>query len=87
RLPATAGFLAFLDALPAGAPGEEALARRGYGLYRDALRACRDRLGFRFLQPGRVLNPGPRGEAPILWFFPLPEGHCGGLAALLRRRH
>ena len=87
RLPATAGFLAFLDALPADAPGEEALARRGYGLYRDALRACRDRLGFRFLQPGRVLNPGPRGEAPILWFFPLPEGHRGGLAALLRRRH
>ncbi len=87
RLPATAEFLAWLDALPPDAPEEESLARRGYGLYRDALRACRDRLGFRFLQPGRVLNPGPRGEAPILWFFPLPETHRGGLATLLRRRH
>ncbi len=87
RLPATAEFLAWLDALPADAPEEEGLARRGHGLYRHALRACRDRLGFRFLQPGRVLNPGPRGEAPLLWFFPLPAAHQGGLAALLRRRH
>lgn len=87
RRPATAPFLAFLDALPAAAPGEEALARHGFGLYRDALRACRDQLGFRYLQPGRVLNPGPRGDAPILWFFPLPDGQAGGLAGLLRRRH
>ena len=87
RLPATAEFLAWLDALPVDAPEEEALARRGYGLYRDALRACRDQLGFRFLQPGRALNPGPRGEAPLLWFFPLPAAHRGGLATLLRRRH
>ena len=87
RLPATAEFLAFLDALSPDAPGEEALARRGHALYRDALRACRDRLGFRFLQPGRVLNPGPRGDAPILWYFPLPASHRGGLATLLRRRH
>lgn len=88
RLPATAEFLAFLDTLPDSAPGDEALARRGHGLYRDALRACRDRLGFRFLQPGRVLNPGPRGDAPILWFFPLAEAQRGsGLGALLRRRH
>jgi uncharacterized protein len=88
RLPQTGDFLAFLDALPADAPGEEALARRGYALYRDALLGCRDRLGFRFLQPGRVLNPGPRGEAPILWYFPTPATHGGGgLAGLLRRRH
>ena len=87
RLPATAEFLAFVDALPEDAPGEEALARRGYGLYREALRGCRDRLGSRFLQPGRVLNPGPRGEAPILWFFPLPQDGRSGLAALMRRRH
>ncbi len=88
RIPATGEFLAFLDALPADAPGEEALARRGYALYRDALLGCRDRLGFRFLQPGRVLNPGPRGEAPILWYFPMPATHQeSGLAGLLRRRH
>ena len=40
----------------------------------------------RFLQPGRALNPGPRGEAPILWFFPLPHAEGGPLAALLRQR-
>ena len=88
RLPATREFLAFVDALPPEAREEEALARRGFALYREALRGCRDRLGFRFLQPGRVLNPGPRGEAPILWFFPLPHPRAnGGLAALLARRH
>jgi hypothetical protein len=87
RLAATGPFLAFLAALPAAAPGEEALARRGFGLYREALRACRDALGLRFLQPGRALNPGPRGDAPLLWFFPLPAEQQGDLAALLRRRH
>lgn len=87
RRPATGAFLAFVDALPAQAPEDEAVARRGFALYRDALRACRDTLGFRFLQPGRTLNPGPRGEAPILWFFPLPHPAGGGLAASLARRH
>ena len=87
RRSATAGFLSFVDALPAAAPAEEALARRGFTLYRDAIRACRDDLGMRFLQPGRTLNPGPRGEAPILWFFPLPHPeNSGGLAELLRQR-
>jgi predicted YcjX-like family ATPase len=33
------------------------------------------------------LNPGPRGEAPLLWFFPLPHAGGGGLAGLLARRH
>ena len=40
----------------------------------------------RFLQPGRFLNPGPRGEAPLLWFFPLPATARGGLAQLCARR-
>ncbi|MBV1798328.1 YcjX family protein [Siccirubricoccus sp. G192] len=87
RAEAARDFLAFVDALPAGTPDDEALARRGFILYRDALRHCRDRLGLRFLQPGRVLNPGPRGEAPILWFFPLPHPEGSGLAMLLARRH
>ncbi|NOG71132.1 YcjX family protein [Roseicella sp. DB1501] len=87
RAEAAAEFLAFVDALPPGAPAEDSLARRGFALYRDTLRACRDRLGFRFLQPGRLLNPGPRGETPLLWFFPLPQPARGGLATLLAERH
>jgi hypothetical protein len=86
RAAACAAFLSFVDALPAAAPAEEALARRGYLLYRDALRVCRDELGMRLLQPGRALNPGPRGEAPILWFFPLPHPEGSGLSDLLRQR-
>jgi predicted YcjX-like family ATPase len=79
-------FLSFVDALPASAPADDALARRGWLLYRDALRACREH-GLRFLQPGRALNPGPKGEAPLLWFFPLRHATGGGLAELLERRH
>ena len=86
-LPAVAAFLRFLDALPSPAPEAEALAERGYLLYREALRACRDDLGLRFLQPGRALSPGPRGEPPFLRFFPLPDAGQGGLAALMARRH
>jgi predicted YcjX-like family ATPase len=80
-------FLAFLDSLPPDAPAEDALAKHGHTLYRDALRACRDAHGLRFLQPGRFLNPGPWGEVPLLWFFPLPAGARGGLAALCARRY
>jgi predicted YcjX-like family ATPase len=87
RAEAAREFLAFVGALAPDAPAEETLARRGHQLYRAALLECRDRLGFRFLQPGRLLHQGPGGDAPILWFFPLPEGARGGLAELLARRH
>ncbi len=87
RAEAAREFLAFIDALPADAAAQDALAKRGYTLYRDAMRACRDAHGLRFLQPGRFLNPGPRGEAPLLWFFPLPDAARGGLAALCARRY
>ncbi len=87
RAAAAGRFLAFADALPATAPAEDGLVRQGWALYRDALRDCRDRLGFRFLQPGRALAPGPRGEAPLLWFFPLPHASGGELAGLMARRH
>ncbi|MGK7866835.1 YcjX family protein [Falsiroseomonas sp. E2-1-a20] len=87
RAAAAADFLQFVDALPAEARDDEALARQGFRLYQAALLRCRDDLGFRFLQPGRALNPGPRGEAPILWFFPLPGGRGGDLGRLLARRH
>lgn len=76
RTPARAGlageFLRFLDVFDPGAPADEALIRRGHALYRAALEALRGRMGLRYLQPGRFLNPGPRGEVPLLWFFPVP---------------
>lgn len=85
--PAVAAFLRFVAPLPAGAAAVPGLAERGAALYRAALLACRDELGFRFLQPGRALNPGP-GEAPeALCFFPLPHPRGGTLAALLAARH
>ncbi|BDG73336.1 YcjX family protein [Roseomonas fluvialis] len=86
RAEPAAEFLAFLDGLPDDAAAEDALAKRGYTLYRDMLRTCRDVHGLRLLQPGRFLNPGPRGEAPLLWFFPLPATARGGLAQLCARR-
>jgi len=79
-------FLDFVGGLSREADASDTLARTGYTLYRDALRAARDRLGMRFLQPGRALNPGPRGEPPLLWFFPLPAEASGALAAQCARR-
>jgi predicted YcjX-like family ATPase len=90
RTPARAGmaaeFLRFLDLFDPAAPADEALVRRGHALYRAALEAMRGR-GLRYLQPGRFLNPGPRGEVPLLWFFPAalrgapPPGSAGALLA------
>ena len=75
-------------ALPPTAPAEDSLARKGHQLYRRFLLTARDELGLRFLQPGRVLNPGPSGDAPLLWFFPLPgEARRSPLGGLLARRH
>jgi len=65
-----APFLGFLQAFDPAAPAEEGLIRRGHELYRAGLEACRTRLGLRYLQPGRFLNPGPRAEVPFMWFFP-----------------
>lgn len=79
-------FLDFVAGMSPDAEASDALARSGYMLYRDALRAARDRHGMRLLQPGRALNPGPRGEPPLLWFFPLPPENAGALAALCARR-
>ncbi|MDO9707954.1 YcjX family protein [Paracraurococcus lichenis] len=87
RAEVSAEFLAFLDGLPAYAAAEPALVRRGAALYRDSLRACRDRLGFRFLQPGRLLNPGPRGETRAMQFFPVPATLQGELADRMAERH
>jgi predicted YcjX-like family ATPase len=86
RAEAAAGFLRFVHGLSPDAPADDALARRGFQLYRDAMRLCRDVHGLRLLQPGRMLQPGPRGEAPLMWFFPMPHPEGGGLASLCARR-
>jgi predicted YcjX-like family ATPase len=75
-----------VDALPAEAAAETGLIREGFARFREALLTCRDRLGFRFLQPGRALNPGP-GDVARLRYFPLPAGVSGGLATAMARRH
>ncbi|MEJ0020436.1 MAG: YcjX family protein [Acetobacteraceae bacterium] len=85
-----AAFLDFLRAIAPGDRQDDGLARRGHDLYRRSLEACRDEAGLHYLQPGRFLCPGPQGEAPFLWFFPLPgvpeTPAAGSLGALLRDR-
>jgi predicted YcjX-like family ATPase len=49
---------------------DDAVIKRGHSLYRRAINDCRAKLGMRYLQPGRFLCPGPRPDAPFLWFFP-----------------
>jgi predicted YcjX-like family ATPase len=82
-------FLDFVAALDPTAAADEAVARRGYRLYLTLLEQARDRFGLRWLQPGRFLRPGPRGESPMMWFFPLPgdgPAPSGSLRDLLARR-
>ncbi|MBO1076422.1 YcjX family protein [Roseomonas marmotae] len=82
-------FLDFIATLDPAAPADEAVARRGHRLYLTVLEQARDRFGLRWLQPGRFLRPGPRGESPMMWFFPLPgEGPAPArsLRDLLARR-
>lgn len=68
-------FLAFLENRRPGDRASEDLAREGHRLYKEALEACRSRHGLRYLQPGRFLCPGPRGDVPLLWFFPMDVRH------------
>jgi predicted YcjX-like family ATPase len=89
RAAVSGAFLGFLAALDPNAPAEEAVARRGFQLYRAALEAARDQFGLRWLQPGRFLRPGPKGESPMMWFFPCPgtgPAAPGSLRDLLARR-
>src|SRR5262245_925310 len=85
-------FISFLADHRHDAPASEDDARRAHELYREYLRAARDKHGLSFLQPGRFLDPSPPGENPYMWFAPLdiPEnvepGADGTLAALMERR-
>ena len=70
RADLAAPFLTFLERQRGTARVEERLAREGHALYRQALERCRSERGLRFLQPGRFLCPGPRGDLPLMWFYP-----------------
>ena len=91
--PRSQAFAAFLQQLPTveadGAPDHERL-RRLHTLYRDGLHAAQNEHGLRLLQPGRFLCPGPKADAPFMWFFPLDEvpdhPRHGTAAALLEER-
>ena len=90
RLSVCSEFLQFLTTIDPDAPVDEAIIRRGHTLYRTALHDCRARLGLRYLQPGGFLCPGPRGEAPYLWFFPVDHARehpsSGTQVGLLKER-
>jgi predicted YcjX-like family ATPase len=78
RLELAAEWLAFLDRHRADAPHDEAAAREGHALYRAYLRACRDRLGAAYLQPGRFVEPGNWSDPSLLEFCPMPPGGGAG---------
>ena len=84
-------FLDFLNTIESQDIPSDVLIRRGHALYVSALQECRTKLGLRHLQPGRFLCPGPHGDAPYLWFFPLSHmlerPASGTTGALLRDRY
>ena len=84
-------FLDFLSAVDPNEPSTDELVLRGHTLYRAALLQCRDRLGLRYLQPGRFLCPGPRSDAPFMCFFPVDltgsQPGRGTVGALLGDRY
>ena len=85
-------FIAFLSDHRHDAPASEGDAKRAHELYRQYLRATRDKHGFSFLQPGRFLDPGSLVENSYMWFAPLDvpdnleRSPDGTLAALMERR-
>jgi len=85
---AAAPFLQFLGGLDAAPAEPEPIAIKGAELYRQYLRACRQRDHiYTGLTPGRFLMPGDLEGSPALTFFPLPAERKGTLATLLARRY
>ena len=78
-------FMAFSAALPASAPGDEALAATGHRLYRATLQRLRDEARLSLLQPGRFLMRAPGPEPAWTPFF--PNLGAAGLQSLLARRY
>ena len=83
-------FLDFIAGIRLNGPAENSQIRRGHILYREAILACREQLGLRYLQPGRFLTEGPQIAAPFMWFFPMLSGFekcaAGSAGALLAER-
>lgn len=90
RLQHAQSFLKFTRNLASSDTADESTIRQGHHLYCGAIEACQKKLGLRYLQPGRFLCPGPKGDAPFMWFFPLPTTSesppAGSIGALLRDR-
>ncbi len=71
ELPEWVEFDGYLQSLDwSSSAGVEEAAREAHRRYKALMIACRDQVGLRFLQPGRFLCPGPRGELPMHWFAP-----------------
>jgi predicted YcjX-like family ATPase len=85
-------FIAFVSDHPHDARASEEDASRAHELYREYLRAARDRNGLSFLQPGRFLDPGSLEGNSYLRFAPLDipgdvqRMDDGTLGALMQRR-
>jgi predicted YcjX-like family ATPase len=90
RLRYAGAFLNFAKAIAATDRADGSIIHQGHVLYRNAIEACRAQLGLRYLQPGRFLCPGPSGDAPFMWFFPLPDNSeplpANSAGSLLRDR-
>jgi predicted YcjX-like family ATPase len=90
RLKHAEAFLNFTRTIGSTDTADGPTILRGHYLYRQTLEACRAELGLRYLQPGRFLCPGPRGDVPFMWFFPLASRAdlllSGSMGALLDDR-
>jgi predicted YcjX-like family ATPase len=90
RYPSSAQFLEFISTLDPDDPADDATIRRGHTIYKALLETLRTKHGLRYLQPARFICPGPRSDAPFLWFFPLDRlnggTRVGSVGALLKDR-
>jgi predicted YcjX-like family ATPase len=92
RIDTAREFLAFVSDHRHDALASDDDAKRAHELYRQHLRAARDKHGLSFLQPGRFLDPGPLADNAYMWFAPLDiragvkHASDGTLAALMERR-
>ncbi len=93
RATLAADWRGFTVATDAGAPADEAAARRAAELFTAYLRACRaDAYALSTLPPGRFLMPGDLEGSPALTFAPLQLDAAkvyGGdtLAGMMERRY